>query len=339
MGQGQDNGSKPETGYSHPDPATDEALDWFMRLQDEPVEPETEAAFEEWRTASPDGSAAFDRLQRMKAMPSLRKATEIDATRLGLGPDRLGASAASSRRRFERWSKRIAAVAAAAMIAAGAWQYPTIMLRWQADYITVTGEREKILLPDGSTMTLNTASAVSLDFAEGRRGVSLLAGEAFFDVQHDPAHPFIVAGAFSQVEVKGTAFAVRTDETEDTVVLERGRVAVSRLSDREDQAVLEPGQMIVATASALSAVTKTDPGNALAWLDGRVVFYDRPFPRALDDLRRYYSGTVIVTDSRLSSVVVSGNYRIDDPEAAIRTLAESAGVSTTRLPGGVLILR
>lgn len=336
MGYGQADGPKPDHAFKHPDAMMNEALDWFVRLQDRPVDPETMAGFEAWRAASPAGSAAFDQLERMRTMPALRKATEIDAKALGFGP---GSSRARQAGPLECWSRRIAAVAAAAVLAVGVWQYPALMLRWQADYLTATGERDSITLPDGSAMTLNTASAVALEFAGGQRRVRLLAGEAFFDVRHDAARPFVVAAGFSEVEVKGTAFAVRTDDKRDLVVLERGKVDVTRLSNRDEHAMLDPGQMVIATANALSPVTNTDPDESLAWREGRIVFSERPFPQALADLRRYYNGSVIVADGRLSGVLVSGNYRIDDPEDAIRTLATSAGVSATRLPGGILILR
>src|SRR5690606_16974870 len=114
------------------------------------------------------------------------------------------------------------------------------------------------------------------DFKDGRRRVALLDGEAFFDVRHDPARPFQVKGHFGEVTVKGTAFAVRTDDREDTVVLERGHVGVSRLADRSDHVELHPGEAVTATAAALSTVTKGDPAALLAWREGRIVFENQP---------------------------------------------------------------
>ncbi len=90
-----------------------------------------------------------------------------------------------------------------ACFAAGWWQYPRLMIAWEADYTTATGAQSMIPLPDGSTMVLNTASAVSLDFENGRRRVRLLRGEAFFDVRHDPAHPFTVAAQFGRSRSRG----------------------------------------------------------------------------------------------------------------------------------------
>jgi ferric-dicitrate binding protein FerR (iron transport regulator) len=86
-------------------------------------------------------------------------------------------------------------------------------------HVTATGIRDEIVLPDGSRMILNTASAVSLHFEGGTRSVQLLQGEAYFDVAPDPARLFTVVAAFSEVEVKGTAFSVRTENEADTVVV------------------------------------------------------------------------------------------------------------------------
>ncbi len=76
--------------------------------------------------------------------------------------------------------KGITAVAAALLLFAGLQLYPALLLRWQADYLTATGELQQVTLPDGSHMTLNTASAVALDFKEGRRRIKLLAGRSLF---------------------------------------------------------------------------------------------------------------------------------------------------------------
>lgn len=333
----QDYGS--DEGYKHSDPVTDQALDWFIRLQED-RETETLAEFEAWRRSDPRCDQAYSQLSAMHGMPALRNATEIDARKLGLEVRAPVLALIEQRRPKQRyWVSAMSGIAAALLILVVWQQASSVMLRWQSDYMTETGQRSTIKLPDGSTATLNTSTAIAIDFENGRRRVSLLEGEAFFDVQHDPSRPFVVAAHFSNVEVKGTAFSVRTDSEQDTVVLERGRVQVSRESDMADRALLAPGERIVARASGLSAVTGADMDQSLAWRDGRIVFQERPFRAALSDLERYFGGRVVLMTDSASGRLVSGHYRIDDPEAAIRTLAKSAGVAVTRLPGGTLILR
>lgn len=322
------------------DIVAEEALDWFAQLRNAAPDAAGQAEFRLWRAQSPRHAAAFADLEAIWGSPAF-----LAAVRILPVADAAPASArrpAEPRTRFltsPRVGPKLAAVAATLMLAIGIWQAPALLLRWQADYRTAAGEHATITLPDGSTMILNTASAVALDFEDGRRHVRLLQGEAFFDVRHDPAHPFRVAGRFGAVEVKGTAFSVREDEARDTVILERGRVEVSRVSERADRVTLEPDEQISATADALSGIEPADPAMALAWRQGRIVFDDQPFAKVLDELRRYRNAPVVVATSPSADFRVSGNYRTGDIDGALRSLADAAGVTMTTLPGGMIILR
>ncbi|MBK0023874.1 FecR family protein [Ochrobactrum sp. S46] len=324
-----------DEGYAHSDPVVDAALDWFTRLRN--VEPDdfTRQQFETWLKADPRHLREFRTLEEMwgskpfvSAVASLN-AAPLDAPILQHYP--------LSRR--SRWVPQALAAAAIVFVTVGVWQLPNIRLKWQADYVSATGEKTTVTLPDGSIMILNTASAVSLHFEDGRRTVNLLQGEAFFDVQHDAEHPFRVAGGYGDVKVKGTAFSVRRTEEETEVVLERGHVDVSCLCDGDAQAELRPGQSIVATSRALSPIQNVDAQRKLAWREGRIIFDNIQLGTVLDELRRYYRGKVLVTESRINKLVVTGSYRLDNIEGAIRTLADAAGVSMTRIPGGIIILR
>lgn len=335
MGNEQANSQHGAGAYTHSDPIVDEALDWFMRLQED-HSPETLKAFERWMKANPAGGRAYDDLVRISVMTPLLAATIADRKK---SEPQLRRRGGAPRNRVSAW-KRGGLGTLTLLVVGVMWlQLPTLMLRWNADYVTRAGERQTVQLPDGSMVILNTTTAIAIDFEDGRRRVRLLDGEAFFDVKHDRAHPFVVGGKFADVEVKGTAFGVHADRREETVILERGRVDVMGASANGDHATLQPDEMVVATKDGLSEVTTADPSQSLAWREGRVVFRDRSFSKALSDLQRYYSGSVIVMTGRLSNTLVSGNYRVDDPEAAILTLAASAGASVTRLPGAILILR
>lgn len=308
---------------------TEEAMDWFIRLQEMPDDGRTADVFKGWLAIDPRHGEAFERIERLMAMPALREASRRDAARL---------AATRQPRAGQSWMKYAAAIAAIFILVLGYIQYPALLLRWQADYVTQAGEQKTVTLPDGSEMHLNTASAVALDFAGGKRHVRLLAGEAFFDVRPDPAHPFAVTAQFSETTVKGTAFAVRSEDNEDVILLERGRVAVSRLTAPMDEVALEPGQAVAADAASISKPGAFDPQSALAWREGRIVFQEESFARALGELDRYYDGTVLIASRRLETLNVSGSYRIDDPATAILTVAAAVGASETRLPGGLIIL-
>src|SRR3546814_13229123 len=72
-----------------------------------------------------------------------------------------------------------------------------------------------------SSVTLDTGSAIAVNYGDGRRGVRLLAGRAWFDVAHDERHPFTVSAADARVRVTGTAFDVGLDDDSIDVTLDR----------------------------------------------------------------------------------------------------------------------
>lgn len=324
--------------YVHPDPVMDAALNWFFQIQAEPDDRALSDRFEKWRVEDTAHASAFEKVAEAWALPE----TNEVARNLAVRRDAIQleqSKVVNFRRRSGTYVQWIAAAAATILIAIGVQQSPDIRIRWEADYITAAGVQRTLALPDGSKLTMNTDTAVALDFENGRRSVRLLKGEAYFDVVRDPAHPFVVAAEFSEVEVKGTAFSVRSDSDQDLIALERGLVEVRRQSDLSDKAELKPGEAIVATAMKISPVFPVKGSEAFAWLDGQVAFQDRPFKAVLHELSRYYGHSVIIANDGFDNVKVNGRYRVNDPERAIRSLATTVGAAVTRIPGGILILR
>ncbi len=316
-------------GSSAADPVTDQALDWFARLRNSEPDAATHAAFQSWLAENPKHEAEFRSLETLWNSKSFSDAVKtLPINRRAL-----------LRPKTHRRPLRAAALAASVLLVVGVWQYPALTIAFQADFQTTTGSQTTVRLPDGSMMELNTDTAVATDFEAGRRHIRLLRGEAFFDVVQDPAHPFTVSGHYGEVQVLGTAFSVRTGDDEDQVVLERGRVQVLCLCDGRGKAELVPGEAVSITASAVSPVRAADPSATLAWREGRIIFENASLGAVLEEVRRYHRGPIVVADERVNRLVVTGNYRLDNVEGALRTLADAAGVGFYRMPGGIIILR
>ncbi len=316
------------THYGHDDPVVDAALDWFGKLRDTYADPLLLTQFRHWLAQDPRHETEFRLLENIWGSTAFLKATRSLQV-----PD------VQERGRARRWTMRAVAVAAMIVLIVGISQYPRLMLTWRADYLTAIGDQSTIRLPDGSMMVLNTDSAVTVDFADGRREIALLRGEAWFDVRHDPAHPFGVTGGFGRTVAKGTSFSVRRQDDRDETVLEQGRVDVTCLCAKADRIELQPGESVAVAKDGPLLPAKIDPERFLAWREGRMVFEDVPLGQVVSELSRYYGGTVIVASDRINRLVVTGNYRLDSIEGAIRTLADAAGVKMTRVPGGLIILR
>ncbi len=314
-------------------PATAEALDWFMRHQSGDMTATEAAAFQTWRAGHPANARAFERVAGLWNAPELGHALETAR----MSPD--GRTPASGRPAPVRSGLRAAmALAAALVLAIGLGQVTGVdPFTPAADLTTETGQRSDFSLPDGSTVRLNAASAVNIMFEDGKRGVELVRGEAFFDVTPDADRPFEVAAGRSLTRVLGTAFSValRKDETE--VRVKRGHVRVSG-DDGGAPVDLTPGQGVTVAAGHAGHLAPLEPQAAFAWLDGRFVFRDRPLSEVMDRLARHHRGKVVLTTDRLRNLRVSGNYRLDDPDNVVAALADIAGADMVRLPGLLTIL-
>ena len=73
-----------------------------------------------------------------------------------------------------------------------------------------------------------------------------ISGEAMFDVEHDPAHPFVVETFACDVEVLGTKFDVMAEEREGlfSAALLRGSVKVSNKLTAGEEFILQPNDDI-----------------------------------------------------------------------------------------------
>jgi transmembrane sensor len=306
-----------------------EALDWFVRLQAGDAEPANMRAFRAWCDSDPRRAAAFGKVSDVWGASEFLRAADNVARSTGF----------TTRKKSGRSTRTKVATAVVSCLALlwCAASVPDLLIWLRADYVTATGELRQIELPDGSSIVLNTDTAVSLDFGAGRRAVTLLKGEAYFDVAHDPARPFVVDGDYSRVTVTGTAFAVRLETEADDIVLSRGKVAVAPIASPGDKTELQPGEAIDIGASAGASLRQVDTQTELAWVDGRIAFDNRPFREVLDQLQRYYPGRVIVVNTAVKDVLVSGNYRLDNPSVAIASLAEAAGATVTSLPGVIVV--
>lgn len=89
----------------------------------------------------------------------------------------------------------------------------------------------RITLGDGSEVELNSNSDLTFSNYRNKRHVSLTAGEAYFHVTHDSAHPFVVSAADGSITVTGTRFNVWKYQDSVVVTVTEGSVRVQ--SERE----------------------------------------------------------------------------------------------------------
>jgi len=154
---------------------------------------------------------------------------------------------------------------------------------------TANGETYVVVLPDRSKVWLNAASSLkypSSFTAASQRRVEL-AGEAYFEIAKDRAHPFIVKTAGQEVEVLGTHFNINSYGNEPVVktTLLEGSVKVT--SSAGGDVVLKPDQQAINTGKGITVLPVTGD-DAIAWKNGLFVFEDESLESIMRKVERWY---------------------------------------------------
>ena len=301
-----------------------EAADWAARL-DRGLSAEEEGALGVWRDSDPRRLGALLRMraialhsERARALgPNFDAAAYVEpqAERrpdLDRGP---------TRRSFLVWGSAAGAAAAAGLVGAIGLG---LFARDRA-FETGIGEVRIVTLEDGSVLTLNTASRVSVRYDEGRRSVRLAEGEALFDVARDPARPFVVEAGDAAVRAVGTSFTVRRIADAPVEVLVReGVVELTRAAapmpvrlGANMRAQARPG----AEASPI-AVAPAEMARELAWREGRLAFEGETLAGAAAAFARY-SETRVVVDPTIAGQEITGLFAANDPVSFARAAAVS----------------
>lgn len=196
-----------------------------------------------------------------------------------------------------------------------------------------TSTTRKARMPDGSTIWLAAYSTISYDALQyGKTNREMfLEGEAFFEVQQQPRHPFIVHHGGIVTEVLGTSFNVEAyaEESAIRVTLVSGRVAVRRDNSGQPGRMLQPGQVLSYHknngAMLLRAIAVED---SRCWTSGALVFNDIPLADALHRMeRRYHLSIVLPPGLSLDGKRVTAIFNSGTPEEILRNLLFVHGMS------------
>ncbi|WP_296320209.1 FecR domain-containing protein [Reyranella sp.] len=209
---------------------------------------------------------------------------------------------------------------------------PSLVKNFGVDHVTTTAEHRNVDLPDGSLVELGAASALDVQFSATDRRLKLRSGEAFFKVKSGDARPFIVKAGGVSVVVTGTAFNVRLADEAVSVAVEDGSVEVRMPSPETGQGVrgpvlrrLQAGEQLVARADGTIEQGPVNDSGAGSWRRHRLNADGSTVGDAIDRLRRYHGGWIVVTDGNLLRQRFTGFYDLRDPVGSLRAVVAPFG--------------
>ncbi len=278
------------------------AAQWLALLESGDATDDDHAQLQNWRSSDSRHENAWQKIQllrqRFSAVPAELAMATLDR------PD-------MARRAALKRALGLAALVPAAWLISR--QLP--MDVWRADLHTGTGERQRLSLGDGSSLQLNTASAVNVDLAA--RQLTLVRGEIALNVPGSSA--LTINAPYGRIIVSRSEVCVRLNERDCNVSVVSGTVQLQPLHG--PVRVLNQGQQVSLQESGADAVKAFDvlmPG----WRDGVLMAQNQPLGDFLRELSRYRSG-LLRWDPALEALRITGSFRLDNTDQILALLAAS----------------
>lgn len=250
-------------------------------------------------------------------------------------------------------------VTGALMITQQTWLPTTMgMAGYQSQaFTTSVGQFDTLILSDGSTVVLNTASKLVIDFTPEHRKLFLEDGEANFDVAKDPSRPFTVHVGENTFTALGTIFNVqKNSEQAMELVVTEGRVLVAQgdetLEDLTQAISTSVGTTGNATIVASGQKAKIEPNlrapiiqlpvqaieKDLAWQQGMIIFEGESLDKALDEVSRYTATEFEIVDSSIAQIKIAGFFKAGDIDGLIESLHSNFSIQATyAMPNTILL--
>lgn len=267
---------------------------------------------------------------------------------------RIGETVAVARARWAvGWSAAVAGLAVAALV--------VLSTPWPLageTIVTRHGEIRTVALPDKSLVTLDSNSAVRVQFDRHARHVNVERGQAYFDIRDHDGPAFIVAAGAASIRDIGTQFNVRRGDRDTVVTVSTGLVEVSKIESGPQArqpsagvaAVDSVANVQVAMVGSGEQATMTDAGDvtrpraidvaqAIAWTKSRIDFKNSPVESVANELNRYNVTQITIASGPIRHMAVTGVIGVKDSDAFVAFLGGLPGVHVVRRGSVVVITR
>ena len=272
----------------------------------------------------------------------LRLASAWDyADRLAVLRSSMRPATAPSRDKRPFWIKAATAIVVA--IFAGVGGFYVFAPAQEKIYSTGVGGHQVVALADGSRIELNTDTVLRAEIGVRRRKLWLEKGEAYFQVKHDAAHPFVVMVGIHRVTDLGTKFLVRRGRNRLEVALLEGRARFDAPGGRMSPTFIDliPGDQVTADNGAVVVTRQSARAlqNNLAWRRGLLVFDRTTLADAAAEFNRYNRGKIVIRDTAVARLPIGGTFRADNIDRFVGVTQDVLGLHASTRDGVTVISR
>ncbi|HVQ67637.1 MAG TPA: FecR domain-containing protein [Bradyrhizobium sp.] len=320
---------------AEPDALLEEALDWVARLKSgAPTKADVEA-LQRWRQQSLAHEEAFKKAARI-----FRNAG-IAAGELADQPDAIDAAQVSQKLPPKVFARRAFLGGAITAAAAGYLVIRPPLGLWpsleelSADYRTGKGEQRKVVVSADVSLELNTQTSIALRSAPDETLIELISGEASVSAIQSSPKSFVMLAANGRISAKQANFNARCLDGNVRVTCLNGTVDVAQ-GGKVVQ--LRAAEQVSYSLGGIEVSVPVDPTQVAAWQAGLLIFRDQTLADVVDEVNRYRSGKIIITNTDLKHRVVNGTFQISKLGDFVLQVQQLFGAQARSLPGGVVLL-
>ena len=212
----------------------------------------------------------------------------------------------------------------------------------QHTLIVPRGGEYTLSLSDGSKLIVNSMSKLifPVKFTGNKREITLVEGEAYFEVAKDKSRPFIVSVKGAKVEVLGTSFDIKaySDDNYSYTTLVEGKVKHSLCNKPSVVNFLVPDQQAVFNvASSEVAIQKVDAKQLVQWTVGMYSFSNQTLDEIMKTLSRWYDFEYTFDDESLKTVRFEGGLNKYESIEPILDIISKTGKVQVKVKGKEII--
>ena len=213
-------------------------------------------------------------------------------------------------------------------------------------FVNVTATNEKILapivLPDGTKVSLNIGSTIKYpkSFEKSATRTVELTGEAFFDVTHNAAQPFIIHTPKAQVKVLGTSFDVEAYQNSDSVqvVVKTGIVELSSITNNDAIKLTKGSSGVYYVNNNKLIKTVSSDVNAFAWKTNEIIFDNANLDYVSKTLSRLFHSSIRFENESLKKCRYDANFiHGEDLDSILKTIKETLNLEIKKINNTYII--
>lgn len=288
---------------------------WFVQLTAEDVSEADRRALEKWRAADPEHERAWQRTQQL--------GHQFSSITPGTGMAALDRPSSSKRRQTIKHLSLLLIVGTTGVATYKSDYFPN------GDFHTATGERQTITLADGSTLIMNTHSAVDILFTPEARLITLRHGEIFIATAKEdgPYRPLRVQTSQGMLTALGTRFSVRQLDNTSRLAVEEGAVEIRPLTAPNAPRIIKAGQIADFDRTHILGSATLDESQ-LAWRSGVLIADRMRLGDFVAELSRYRRG-VLRCDPAIAELEISGSFPLANTDRILQSLVDTLPVKVS----------